>query len=168
MKTKVQYAFSLFCAACVVLIYQKIIGHPFPRDIINYAASTSNELTAKTLLDVGPLTMVTIFFVGVFPGSDLFTLDEKMEPRPNKAVFTIITTIILGGIFATIAKTQLPFVFKANYLLPFSAGIIVGFVTQAIGLKIYNIQNNRFFNRGFWRVMAVIFVIIVYLTIEGR
>lgn len=152
----------------MVLIYQKIIGHPFPRDIINYAASTSSELTAKTLLDVGPLTMVTIFFVGVFPGSDLFTLDEKMEPKPNKVVFTIITTIVLGAIFATIAKTQLPFVFKANYLLPFSAGIIVGFMTQAIGLKIYNIQNNRFFNRGFWRAMAVIFVIIVYLTIEGR
>lgn len=152
----------------MVLIYQKIIGHPFPRDIINYAASTSSELTAKTLLDVGPLTMVTIFFVGVFPGSDLFTLDEKMEPKPNKVVFTIITTIVLGAIFATIAKTQLPFVFKANYLLPFSAGIIVGFMIQAIGLKIYNIENNRFFNRGFWRVMAVIFVIIVYLTIEGR
>lgn len=167
MKTKVQYAFSLFCAACMVLIYQKIIGHPFPRDVINYAASTSSELTAKTLLDVGPLTMVTMFFVGVFPGSDLFTLDEKMEPKPNKVVFTIIT-IILGVIFATIAKIQLPFVFKTNYLLPFGAGIIVGFVTQAIGLKIYNIQNNRFFNRGFWRVMAVIFVIIVYLTIEGR
>ena len=168
MKTKVHYAFSLFCAACLVLIYQKLTGKPITNMIINHSATTSTELTAKTLIEVGPLTMVTIYFIGVFPGSDLFTLDAKMDKRPNRTVFIVVSLITLLALFGVVVTTQLPFVFKTNYLIPFTAGMIVGFVTQTIGVLIYKIENNTFLTRGFWIVMAIIFIIIVYSTIEGR
>ena len=84
MKIKVHYAFSLFCVASLILIYHKLTGHPISRQILNFAARTSTEFNARTLVDMGPLTIATAILLGSLPGSDLFTLDMKMKNRPNK------------------------------------------------------------------------------------
>ena len=168
MKIKVHYAFSLFCVAALILIYHKVTGHPISRQIINFAARTSTEFNARTIIEMGPLTIATAILVGSLPGSDLFTLDMKMKNRPNKFAFVIITSIILLAIIYIIGTTYtIPFLLKANYLLPFVIGIFLGFITQTIGVLVYKIQNNRLFGTTFWSIMAFVFVILVYLTIEG-
>ena len=168
MKIRVHYAFSLFCVASLILIYHKLTGHPISRQILNFAARTSTEFNARTLVDMGPLTIATAILLGSLPGSDLFTLDMKMKNRPNKFAFVTITSLVLLAIVYVVATTySIPFILKANYLLPFVIGIFLGFITQTIGVLVYKIQNNRLFGTTFWSIMAFVFVILVYLTIEG-